>query len=187
MRWDERDLLRHGPLACGIVAAILAVGSAISTGVGATVLGIRLSLFAAVVGLIGVILNRRVATVARLRHLDPIQRAGLLADLRVTPSLPITVSAPRSDPEGQAFAQELLTVLREADWPARGVRLNDTPGNANSGLVVAISAHGDGIPGNEARRLFEALQRVGLDPVTGTAARLAYATHLELSVGRRPG
>jgi hypothetical protein len=73
------------------------------------------------------------------------------------------------DAEAIAFARELLGVLREADWPARGIRLDNIPGNAsNSGVTVAISI-GDEPPPTEAVLLSRALERIGLAPISGTS------------------
>jgi hypothetical protein len=98
------------------------------------------------------------------------------------------VTAPRGDSEAIAFAVELLKTLREADWPARGVRLDSNPENAaNAGLVVAGSPYGDQPPREEARLLLVALARAGLAPVTGVSGRVPDQNEVELFVGRRPG
>jgi hypothetical protein len=188
MRLGERQILTHGPVVCGVLAALLALSSALTRGAGATVLSIQLSIATAVIAIISVVLTRRAAAVGRFRRLDPIQRAGLLEELRQTPTLPITVSAPRGDAEAITFAGELLDVLRAAQWPVTGIRLDATLGNAaNAGLMIAVSPFGAEPPKNEAHLLFDALERVGLAPVMIMSDRLRDQTSLELFVGRRPG
>jgi len=185
-RLDEPRLLQLGAPACAVGAALLALAGGLAGAAGAKPLSLRLGIFAAVSAIVGVILNRRAAAVARYRRLDGIQRAGLLADLRVSPPLPVTVSAVYGDDEAQAFARELLSVLREAEWPAHGVRLDEIPGNAsNSGLIVAVSPFGDELPKEETHILFTALERIGLAPVTGTSNRFRDNKSIELFVGRR--
>src|SRR5262245_66405595 len=97
VRIDESRLLRVGEPLCGVLAALLALGGAVAGTIGAHVLSVRLGIFATVAAVIVVVLNRRAAAVAGRRRLDPIQRAGLLADLLAAPPLPITVSDLHAD------------------------------------------------------------------------------------------
>jgi hypothetical protein len=178
VRIDESRLLRVGEPLCGVLAALLALGGAVAGTLGAHVLSVRLGIFATVAAVIVVVLNRRAAAVAGRRRLDPIQRAGLLADLLEAPPLPITVSALHADDEAIGVAKELLEVLRDAKWPARGIRLDQAPDNAsNAGVTVAISV-GDDPPPNEAELLLRALTR--------TSGRLRDRRSVELFIGRRP-
>lgn len=181
----EHTILAQGGFACGIMAAALAIAAAIAGGAGARMLGLRCAVLSAMFSLLALLINRHAAAVARRRHLDPTQRAGLLAELQASPMLPVTVSAIAGDDEALTYARELARVLKQAQWPVTGVRVDAARGNAsNTGLMVAIKSN-DEPPPLEAVMLFFALERVGLSPAKGTSPRLPDQKSLELYVGRR--
>jgi hypothetical protein len=191
-RIDEYRLLQHGRLACGVVAALLALASALSGAAGATLLSIRLGIFAAVAVITGVIIHRRAAAVAHYRRLDAVQRAALLADLRimsVLPTPPVTISAPAADDEAKAYAAALLEVFQDSLWPARGIRLPargirlDEVEHNTANVDVLVAIRDPEQPPQEVLGLLLALQRVGIRAASGVSQRLDHRG-IELFVGR---
>ena len=168
------------------VTALLGAACAVAGAVGALALAIQLAILAVVTAVAGFVMHRRLTALAGHRRLDGVQRARLLDQLRRTPTIAVTVSAPRGDAEAIGFAVQLLQVLRDASWPAKGVRTVGNPEDvATSGIVVAVAAEADQPPREEARLLLVALARAGLAPVTRASARVPDRDQVELFVGRR--
>lgn len=189
MRWNERFAATEAAMIAGILAisaALLAAFVSVTDPLNQA-LQMQLAIAAAVFGGVALLCNITARRLAGVRQLGAVQRAGLLEELSETPSVTITVIAPRGDREAIGYARAILGVLRDAGWPADG-QLDDIPDDiAGAGICVAVANEHFDEPPTEATLLLRALRRVGIPATLGTSERLHDAKTLDLYIGRRLG
>jgi len=186
MRLEEHRAATIGATLAGAVAIVTSLVLAIlgAADVRHPILRIELAWAAAVSSAIALLLNVQIRRLSRYRRLDAMQRAGLLSDLRILPTLPMTIVAPAKDVEARSYAAQLLAVFREAGWPVFGVKLDPHPDNATNVDVLLAVRSGCEVPA-EHEPLFDALRRVGVHTMRGSTPLLADDRSLMLFVGRR--
>src|SRR5262245_2751087 len=118
MTTNEHRLVASLALISGGIAILAMLGTVLAGFIYGPVLTIRLGIVSATCAVLLLIFLHRM----KQRHLGATQRAGLLSDVRKLPAVLALVSAPKDDEEARSYARQLLEVLREAGWPAHGVR-----------------------------------------------------------------
>src|SRR5262245_14021353 len=179
MTTNEHRLVIGLAIACGAIGVLAMLGTVLAGFINGPVLTIRLGIVSATCAVLFLVFLHP----TKRRHLNTMQRAELLDDVRKLPPLPALVSAPRADDEARSYARQLLAVLREGGWPAHGVRRVDNNHDAEDAEVV-VGLSDPSAPSPVAMELYFSLQRVGVDVEIARSSQ-APAGGFELFVGHR--
>jgi hypothetical protein len=170
---DLKQLMRLG-VATAALAGVLAVVAAVEHP--------RWAVASAVSSFASALFSYLAWHLSSFRRITPGERAGLLRTLAQLPPVAIRVSAVPTT-EARAYARQILDVLREAKWPARGV-YRTKPGILDArGLFVAVPS--DERASRAAQWLLSAFERVGIQ-VERVEEPSLKPDKVELLVGRPP-
>src|SRR5262245_18956349 len=133
---NERILVTSLAITSVVIGILTTLGAALARGINDPALTLRLGIAAATCAALSLIFLWRTVVLAKRRDLDATQRGELLHDVRKMPPIPALVSAPKDDEETRSYAHQLLEVLREAGWPAHGVRRVDIDRAAEDAEVL---------------------------------------------------
>jgi hypothetical protein len=183
MTRNEHILVTALAITSGVIGILTTLGAALARSINDPVLTFRLGIAAATCGVLFLIFLHRTIALAKRRRLDAIERAELLDDVRKLPPIAALVSAPKDDEEARSYARQLLEVLREAGWPAHGVRrVENDPDVADAEVLVGLMD--PTAPPPSATQLCFSLQRLGIDAMIARSGQ-APASGVELFVGHR--
>jgi hypothetical protein len=180
---NERCLVSSLTITGAVMGILAMLGAVQARGINAPVLTFRLGIAAATCAVLFLIFLCRTIALAKRRRLDAMQRAELVDDVRKVPRVPALVSAPKDDEEARLYARQLLEVLREAGWPAHGVRrVENDPDVVDAEVLIGLIDPTAPPPG--AMELYLSLHRVGVDVEIARSSQ-APASGVELFVGHR--
>jgi len=180
---NERLLALSLAITSAVMGILAMLGAVQTRGSHAPVLTVRLGIAAATCAALFLIFIYQTTALAMRRRLDAMQRAELLDDARKIPPVPAVVSAPKDDEEARSYARQMLEILREAGWPAHGVRrVENDPDVTDAEVVFRLSD--PTAPPQGAIQLYLSLQRVGVDVEIARSGQVP-ASGVELFVGHR--
>jgi hypothetical protein len=180
---NEHRLVASLALTSGVIGILAVLGAVQARGINTPVLTFRLGIAAATCAILFLIFLCRTIALAKRRRLNAMQRAELLDDVQKMPPVPALVSAPKDDEEARSYARQLLEVLREAGWPAHGVRRVENDSDVEEAEVV-FRLNDPTAPPPGAMQLYFSLHRMGVDVEIARSGQ-APASGVELFVGHR--